>query len=143
MELITYDKEKCDGCGFCAAVCICDVQLQKEKKEIPEVIHPENCVVCGHCVAVCPSDAIIHHKIDMNNMVPINHAEIDGDNMENFLSSKRSVRHFSNKPVSRDVIEKLIKVAHDAGVKVLCGVAGVWTLMGEGKLAPRRYPWII
>lgn len=47
----------------------------------------------------------------MNNMVPINHAEIDGDNMENFLSSKRSVRHFSNKPVSRDVIEKLIKVA--------------------------------
>ena len=111
MELITYDKEKCDGCGFCAAVCICDVQIQKEKKEVPELVHPENCIVCGHCVAVCPNDAIIHHKIDMNNMVPINHAEIDGDNMENFLSSKRSVRHFSNKPVSRDVVEKLIKVA--------------------------------
>ncbi len=30
MELITYDKEKCDGCGLCAAVCICDVQIQKE-----------------------------------------------------------------------------------------------------------------
>ena len=111
MELITYDKEKCDCCGLCTAVCVCDVQTQKGNKEIPEVIHPENCIVCGHCVAVCPNDAIIHHKIDVNNMVPINHAEINEGNMENFLSSKRSVRHFSNKPVARGVIEKLIGVA--------------------------------
>src|SRR4030042_3056015 len=38
------------------------------------------------------------------------------------------------------LVEKLIKVAHDGGFKVLCEMTGVWTLMGGGKLTPPNLP---
>lgn len=50
------DKEKCIGCGACAAVCPVQAPIVGDdgKYEIDE----SKCIECGACAAGCPMQAI-------------------------------------------------------------------------------------
>jgi len=49
------DRNKCIGCGTCAAVCPQDaISFEGGKAKID----PEKCVKCGTCADVCPVRAI-------------------------------------------------------------------------------------
>ena len=110
MEIITYNPQKCKFCGLCATVCINEVTNQK-KGAVPQIVRPEKCILCGHCVAVCPNDAITHNRMDIGHFRPIREGAVTADEMENLLCAKRSVRHFSGKPVRKDVLERIVNVA--------------------------------
>lgn len=62
---ITFDSEKCTGCGKCAEVCQVDVMIPAEKKgEHPDVLYPGECYYCGSCVMACAFGAIsLHHPL--------------------------------------------------------------------------------
>ena len=53
--VLLFYKDRCTGCGACAAVCeegarsVCDIQRGPERPR---------CAACGACVPVCPSDAL-------------------------------------------------------------------------------------
>lgn len=51
--MYVIDKEKCTGCGSCAAVCPVDAIKEGDVYTITE-----DCVDCGSCQAECPVDAI-------------------------------------------------------------------------------------
>jgi len=54
LKMLKIDKEKCLGCGACAANCpVGAIQEKDGKYEIGEA-----CVECGACAANCPAQAI-------------------------------------------------------------------------------------
>lgn len=110
MELISYNCGKCRRCGRCVTVCMHDVAAFT-KDAVPEVIYPENCISCGHCVAVCPNGAVTHNRMNMGSFKPVSAGIVSADELENLLSSKRSIRHFSKKPVERGTLERIVNSA--------------------------------
>ena len=59
--MIEVEKEKCDFCGACVAVCIVDcIELFEKDIEIDFNI----CTECKFCIYVCPVEALsyVEHK---------------------------------------------------------------------------------
>lgn len=50
------DREKCNGCGLCVSVCICEALVMVD--DIITVLETEACGWCTECEAVCPTGAI-------------------------------------------------------------------------------------
>lgn len=49
------DKDLCDVCGSCAAVC---PQAAITIKEFEVIIDNEKCIKCLNCFKVCPAQAV-------------------------------------------------------------------------------------
>ncbi len=113
METITIDAEKCKKCGLCADSCANGVIVQVGKNQ-PTIAKPENCIDCGHCVAVCANDSMRHARLPLENTRVVDRSVLNGQTMEHFLSSKRSVRHYSDKPIEKEVVEHLLNTANVA-----------------------------
>ncbi|MFT4104734.1 MAG: nitroreductase family protein [Lacrimispora sp.] len=105
---VKIDTEKCIGCGLCCKDCTSRViVLQKGKA----VMMAEKCLECGHCVAVCPTDAFTMSGYDMSEVKPYdeNVFGIDEDILLNTIKFRRSVRHYKDKQVEKEVIKKIIE----------------------------------
>jgi pyruvate ferredoxin oxidoreductase gamma subunit len=50
-----FDREKCNGCGFCEMYCPDTCVLVEDKKYYPDYAY---CKGCGICARECPADAI-------------------------------------------------------------------------------------
>lgn len=114
MELLSVDQEKCKRDGICAAVCPASIIEFKFKEAFPTVIEggDELCLRCGHCVAVCPHGAISHEIMNTTECPTVrDELNMQPDQVEQFLRSRRSIRTYKEKPVDRDVLTKLIKLA--------------------------------
>lgn len=105
---VKIDKEKCVGCGLCCKDCPHHVLVLKKGKA--EML-AEKCLECGHCVAVCPEDAFTMSGYDMNEVKPYekNIFGIDEDILLNTIKFRRSVRHYKNRQVEKEVIKKVIE----------------------------------
>lgn len=53
--MIVIDKEICDFCGTCVAVCQPDAIFLTERDI---VIDREKCTECENCIVVCPVGAV-------------------------------------------------------------------------------------
>ena len=106
----SVNVDKCNGCGHCVRVCSALVFELSEKKS--KVIHGERCIACGHCWAVCPEEAVIQHDAaTATSLKPGPGPAVPADTLQLLIRERRSTRLFSDKPVSR---EQLIKII-DAG----------------------------
>jgi len=116
MALIKIDENKCKKDGFCIRECSATI-LQPGEKDFPEIISGGDavCLECGHCVAVCPHGALSHARIPMESSPAIREElRIDEERAAQFLRSRRSIRHFLEKPVEKEKIKRLIEVARYA-----------------------------
>jgi ferredoxin-like protein FixX len=57
-NFISYDPDKCDGCGECALVCSVNIWAVKENKAKLSPKYKELCLECAACYATCETDAI-------------------------------------------------------------------------------------
>lgn len=109
MSLITVN-ERCIKCGFCIKECPVDVLQMGEKG--PEEVASTNCNACGHCVAICPNSAIDNEKAPLALQVDANNfSKLNPHQAEHFLRSRRSIRNYHDKPVSREILSKLVNIA--------------------------------
>jgi ferredoxin-like protein FixX len=57
-DYITYDEEKCNGCGYCAVICPFNLWSVKDGKAKLAPRYQELCVECAGCWEVCDQEAI-------------------------------------------------------------------------------------
>ena len=111
------DQDKCTGCGLCVQVCPNQtISIQGEKAAVTGT----RSLNCGHCFAVCPTDAIRVTSIDPStlyfNTFKIDedwlpHGEYNTSQLVRLMASRRSCRNYQDKPVSRALLEDLVKIA--------------------------------
>ena len=111
MGLLKIDASKCKRDGFCVRDCAARI-IQLKLDALPETIPGGVCLECGHCVAVCPHGALSHEHIPIEDSPLIREElRINEAQAAQFLRSRRSVRHFLDKSVEKERIEKLIRGA--------------------------------
>lgn len=113
MSLITVNEEKCIKCGQCIKGCPSYVLKMGENG--PEEIEETNCIACGHCVAICPTAAIDNKKSPLAQQVDLkDFPKLNAQQAEHFLRSRRSIRNYKEKSVSREELTKLVDIARMA-----------------------------
>ena len=116
MALLIIDASKCKRDGFCVLDCPAAI-IRLPEKGFPEIISDGDaaCLECGHCVAVCPHDALSHARIPIAQSPSIREELcIYEAQATQFLRSRRSVRHYLDRPVEKEKIQRLIEVARYA-----------------------------
>lgn len=112
ITMLEINKTVCKNCGMCMTVCPREVYKKVDGQIEP--VNMEMCNMCGHCIAVCHSDAITHSKLPAESFREIPPICISASDMEFFLESKRSCRHFKDQPLDKETIGKLIEVGRFA-----------------------------
>jgi nitroreductase/NAD-dependent dihydropyrimidine dehydrogenase PreA subunit len=114
MALVTIDPERCKKDGLCVRICQ-KVFSQEVEGSVPAVAHPASCNSCGHCVLVCPSGAI--RQIDCPSEI-VHSVRSDlmpsYDQVREMIVARRSIRTFQERPVEKEIIEKVIDGARFA-----------------------------
>lgn len=113
MSLIVVDRDKCNQDGICAAVCPPQI-IELRGEGFPESTAGTDalCISCGHCVAVCPTGALSHARVPVEECVPIREElEPSPEVVEQFLKKRRSIRTFEDKPLPREILERLVDTA--------------------------------
>jgi nitroreductase/NAD-dependent dihydropyrimidine dehydrogenase PreA subunit len=117
MGLLQIDAEKCKRDGICVTECPSAIIKLETDGSVPKLFPggDEFCLRCGHCVAVCPHGALSHEEVSLVDCPPIQkRLSISYDQAVQFLRSRRSVRIFKDKPVDRESLLPLIKIARYA-----------------------------
>lgn len=117
MAHIIVDEDRCTGCGLCVKMCSSGIISLAGESNIPKV-QDENvshCFYCGHCEAFCPSQALILNFLtDEKITLPSDAGNISPEDMAFYLKKRRSVRHFSREPVSKEKILEVLDIARYA-----------------------------
>jgi nitroreductase/NAD-dependent dihydropyrimidine dehydrogenase PreA subunit len=108
---VIVDIDSCNKCRACSDECSY-FYFKEDALHFAEKMD-ELCIDCGKCVAVCPVDAI---KLKVNEqdtleVVPTKEEIPIFESLLNLFKSRRSRRQFTEKPVSKDLIEKIINIA--------------------------------
>jgi nitroreductase/NAD-dependent dihydropyrimidine dehydrogenase PreA subunit len=116
MDVLTVDRKTCTQCGLCAAVCPGGLIYFKENQYPRLLPRGENaCIRCGHCVVVCPTGSLTHVDIPMEQCPEIDRSiKVDLQHCGQLIKSRRSIRLYKDRPVPREVIEKIIDIARYA-----------------------------
>lgn len=73
------------------------------------------CNACGHCVAVCPKGSLSHRDSPLELSPKMeNGLIVTPEQVEQLLKGRRSARVFKDRPVSREIITRLIEDARYA-----------------------------
>lgn len=108
--MVKVDIEKCIGCGTCAADCNIFSITVKDGKAVPG----KWCLECGHCTAVCKEKAVtLLGDYDPSEVLEYDNPETFGiapDRLLNFVKFRRSVRQFTDDPVSDADIARILEM---------------------------------
>lgn len=132
MKLIDVNQQTCNQDGICAEVCPAGL-IDFQKGRYPTTVSGAAgmCIRCGHCVAVCPTGSLSHREIPVEQCTPIRaDLRLSAEQCEQFLRSRRSIRVYKDKSVSREAIANLIEMARYApsGYNSQCVK---WLVLGE------------
>lgn len=105
-HIIEVNKNFCIGCGLCKKDCPANNIIIKEKKA---VIKDQLCIKYGHCEAICPKAAITLTGFKEKAMEFTEQTTLNPNELLMALKTRRTIRHFKNKEVSSEIVEKIIE----------------------------------
>ncbi len=117
MVLLVVDPDKCDLCQICVAACPADLIRTSNRASVPMLAddNDEACVACGHCVAACPTGALAHQATSLEQCLPIrDELRVSAEQAGQLMRSRRSIRNYEDRIVTRETITQLLDVARYA-----------------------------
>jgi nitroreductase/NAD-dependent dihydropyrimidine dehydrogenase PreA subunit len=96
----SFESVKCTACGICSQVCPEDSIRTDESGLV--ISFESTCIGCGHCGCYCPSNCFSLPE-ENRGLIP------EQEQLQNLFESRRSVRHFLEKPVEETVIRSLLE----------------------------------
>jgi nitroreductase/Pyruvate/2-oxoacid:ferredoxin oxidoreductase delta subunit len=116
--MLRINQELYTACGICGHTCPRHIPVTIENGDKKTtVISPQRidlCMACGHCAAICPNRAIQVEDFPQENFTPVKALDIDDHQFLSLMKQRRSVRRYKDKPVPRDIIDRIIEAAHSA-----------------------------
>lgn len=106
--MITFDQNRCIGCGKCAWDCFPGAFTIENKQAT--LTAPANCIGCGHCIAVCPVGAVSDPALPCDDVQSIA-AEHNPDALLSAMRARRSCRHYTDQPVTQQELSMLLSAA--------------------------------
>jgi len=116
----TVDPVLCTGCGQCSLVCPVLAFVREDGAKIPRVVPKRAalCVACGQCMAVCPTKAVQAGGLAYDRDFPDLPDLPEPEHFHDLLATRRSIRYFTEKPVPRDVLERIAEACSLAPVSM-------------------------
>ncbi|MFC1884966.1 nitroreductase family protein [Thermodesulfobacteriota bacterium] len=114
MPVIDINPDLCKRCFTCTETCPVSALVKKDKDSIPDILaeNLEFCLLCGHCAAICPTGALAHDSFPPDSIVPVRKEVLpSAEQVIEMLRMRRSIREFKDKPVERELIERVLDVA--------------------------------
>lgn len=110
MAQIHIEQDLCNHCGAC--VTVCPDHLFQRVEDGVAVLNGEDCLRCWHCVSACPSGAVRSKNIPWEEFNQIDPANLPSEqSLILAFRERRSSRVFSDRPVPRELIERLVDSA--------------------------------
>jgi NAD-dependent dihydropyrimidine dehydrogenase PreA subunit/nitroreductase len=106
--------QKCKGDGICVEVCPKDVLEIRDGKARTIEATAAQCIRCGQCVAVCPNEAIELDGLAAADLEQAAPWKVPFEDLMAFFRSRRSVRSFTEQPVDRALIDRVLEAAATA-----------------------------
>ncbi|MFX1569255.1 MAG: nitroreductase family protein [Promethearchaeota archaeon] len=108
---VIIDIDSCTKCKACADECYF-YYFESDNLRFREEME-EYCIECGKCVAVCPVNAIRlkSHEDETLKAIPSKNNLPSFDSLTNLFITRRSRRQFKDKPVPKELIEKILEFA--------------------------------
>lgn len=117
MATIFVDFDLCTHCGICSVICPISIIDMADKNSFPDVLDENagRCIACGHCEVSCPTDALtLNVRPEEKVPVPDDAGALSAGELSIYLKKRRSVRHFTDKPVPKELILQILDVARYA-----------------------------
>jgi len=132
----SIDIEKCTLCGRCRMICPSGLFEQgKEKMQfVPRA--EEFCLRCGHCIAACPEDAITIEGMDMELFPSLGNNLMGYEELQTMLLARRSIRHFIDKPVNKEAVDRILASVAAAPSGMGLGPPPICVINGRDKIEP-------
>jgi len=113
-QLHLVDLETCLGDGICADICPENCLEIIDEKAATVEERADHCILCGQCVAVCPTDSLQRPELPAQDFRDLAKLPFGYGEFLDFLTLRRSVRVFKDKPVERELIERILEAASTA-----------------------------
>jgi len=108
------DKEKCIGCGLCAADCPMGIIAMEEGLPVIPAADEARCIHCLHCFAICDPGAI---AIDGHTATAqdAQHENLPSpEQMESLVRGRRAIRNYLKENLEPGLIDRMLAVAWHA-----------------------------
>ncbi|MBG0777154.1 MAG: nitroreductase family protein [Desulfovibrionaceae bacterium] len=114
MHVVTFDYEKCNGCGECARDCIWSLIEMRDDR--PRVIEggAGTCIGCQHCLAVCKPGAVRVDDVDPADRTPLRGNLPSLEQMETLAGGRRSVRRYKDEDMDPALLARLLAATANA-----------------------------
>ena len=105
------NSEICSTCKLCIKVCPVNCFEVNVQGEINFMAERETvCLKCLQCMAICSSKAVqidgVSYSEDLFDLPEYN---VNEKEFLNFLSARRSIRNFKDKPVPNELLQKILE----------------------------------
>jgi len=127
--MIRIDQENCKVCGICGHICPRHITetVERNNKKVTIVSQErlDLCMGCGQCAAVCPTGSIQVEGLNPDEFRPVSELEIDESQLLTLMEQRRSIRRYKDKPVPREILDRISEAAHRAPTGTSSRTTGV------------------
>ncbi len=128
------DHDKCIRCSRCVAICpVGHLDLIADKIQL--VDDPvKSCILCGHCMSVCPTQAMRTGDFNYVEFIDLPDTLPTLADFELLLKARRSTRRYTDKPVEKKDIEKILEITSTAPMGVPPSSVEIIVVNGKEKI---------